>query len=140
MCQERGVRNLVAVDITEVQFSGLRSRFPEYLFRCQDASRSVPAGPFDLVLLLDVIEHVVTDDGLRGLLGNLENETAAGGIMAISFPPPAAGRSNLYYLRFWPVEHVVKSLPRSELIRQVAFRDGTLLLLRRCDRNPEGRT
>lgn len=132
LCQERGVVDYAGIDITDARFPDLRARFPGYLFVVGDACVSVPNGPFDLVIYIDVIEHVVTESKLLALLDNMRRVLAPGGRLVIAFPPWSVGRVNLYYLRFWPVEFVLAGLRPLEVMAQRDFRVGQLYVLERA--------
>lgn len=139
VCHERGIETLTALDITDSRFPDLRHRFPGYRFLVGDATKGVPEGRFQLVLIMDVIEHVVSLSSLQDMLRYVESATVPGGLLAISFPPPSDGRRDLYYLKFWPVDTVLAMLPGCTLVSSVGFRDGILLLLRRNGGHEEGR-
>ncbi len=128
---ERGVRDLVGYDITDIQFEGLRHRFPDFRFLKGDATEALPAGSFGLILILDVIEHVVTPTALEAILQNAVAALEPDGLVVVSFPPPSQRRRDLFYLRFWEIERVAGLLAPCVVGPPVRFRDGVVLLGRR---------
>jgi SAM-dependent methyltransferase len=95
----------VGVDITAVQFPSLRARFPGYEFVEADITEqlSVDLGRFDVVLMLDVIEHIVSDDRLDCAIANLERLLRPGGAWILSGLGTREGRQ-FFYLRWWTAD------------------------------------
>ncbi len=134
LCRERNVVDYTGLDITTARFADLRAAYPGYRFLKGDASESVPTGPFDLVLCIDVIEHVVSRDQLSAFLHGLVGAVAPGGVLALAYPPKDRGRVDLYYLRFWPQDLVRQCLEPLRERCEVDFRVGRLFLYEReCD-------
>jgi SAM-dependent methyltransferase len=103
--QEAGVPSLVGVDITEALFPMLRTQFPDYEFRVADITADPIVGEFDLILMIDVLEHIVTDVGLRNAAGHLRGALAPGGFLLLG-PVMARARRHLFYVRFWSTNQI----------------------------------
>lgn len=94
------------------------------------ASTTAPAGPFDLALLLDVLEHVDDD---RGFLGAVVDRVVGGGHVLISVPCwprlfSAHDRALAHVRRYTPA--TCRALAHSaglELVRSGGFFHGLLL-------------
>ena len=133
LLHQRGLVRVVAQDITDARFEDLRNRFPEYSFIKDDATERFPVEPADLILVLDVIEHVVEVERLHSLLGLAQERLVPGGLLFLSFPPPGASRRNRFYLHYWTEQEVGLPLTNCELVERISFRDGILLGFRKLE-------
>jgi len=58
--QENGGKKYLGVDITDVLFPMLRREFPGFEFRRLDISMENLSGKFDLVIMIDVTQHIIS--------------------------------------------------------------------------------
>ncbi len=114
------------LDITDAFFPLLREKFPGFRYVRGDITADRIEGEFDVLLMVDVIEHIVTEDKLRSALANVGAMTARGGVLVLA-PVAPRGRRSLFYVRFWSQDEVVGALPGF----QVVERSGRALLLRK---------
>ena len=122
----RGLAQYQGLDITDAFFPLLREKFPGFRYVRGDITADKIEGEFDVVLMVDVIEHIVTEDKLRSALANVGAMTARGGVLVLA-PVAPRGRRSLFYVRFWSQDEVVGALPGF----QVVERSGRALLLRK---------
>lgn len=123
------VAHYTGVDITDSLFPELRSRFPDFEFHQQDITQTPVSETFDLVLLIDVAEHIVEEEAFRAAVANLEAAVTPGGYLLIG-PFVEAPKRHLFYVRFWSTSEA-RSMIRLNEIDETPFRDGRLLLYRR---------
>jgi 2-polyprenyl-3-methyl-5-hydroxy-6-metoxy-1,4-benzoquinol methylase len=128
-----GVRSYVGLDITDTLFDRLQSEFPSYQFRRADISEQHVTGYFDLVLMLDVLEHIVDEGRLSDALANARLALKAGGILAVSLPMAEGSPRSLFYLRLWDFKDICGRLSGLILSTPVQWRDGQLILARLTD-------
>jgi len=122
----RGLTQYQGFDITDAFFPMLREKFPGFRYDRGDITADRIEGEFDVVLMVDVIEHIVTEDKFRSALANVGAMTARGGVLMLA-PVAPRGRRSLFYVRFWSQDEVVGALPGF----QVVERSGRALLLRK---------
>ena len=105
-----GVSSYVGLDITDVLFPELRDRFPEFDFEQGDITTDEVEGTFDLIVLIDVIEHIVEDEKLSSAMEQLKGVLVPGGVLVLA---PVAQRPthHLFYVRFWSLEEVCERFP-----------------------------
>jgi SAM-dependent methyltransferase len=125
-----GGRDYTALDITDVLFPALRARHPAARFEVQDITEQPIAGRYDLVLMIDVLEHIVEPAKCHRALDHLAAAVAPGGLLLLAFPPAAPGRIDLFYLRFWPRDEVLRHFAGWDRTTDEPFRDGVLVGLR----------
>ena len=126
LMHRRGLTKYAGFDIADVFFPMLREKFPGFEYVRGDITADRLADEFDVVLMIDVIEHIVTEAKLMSALSNVGAMTAKGGVVAIA-PVVSRARHSLFYVRFWTEEDVVRGLPGFEVVE----RTGRTLLLRK---------
>ena len=126
LLRERGLTRYQGFDITDTFFPMLRQRFPGFDYVRGDITAGRVASEFDVVLMIDVIEHIVTEAKFMSALANVNAMMAKGGVLALA-PVAQRGRRSLFYVRFWTEEDVLRGLPDF----QVVERGGRALLLRK---------
>jgi SAM-dependent methyltransferase len=78
------VARYMGIDITDALFDLLRSRFPTYEFLCGRLQELPIEGPFDLIVMIDVTQHIVDDDELRSALGRIRSLLAKHGVFIVT--------------------------------------------------------
>lgn len=127
---EQGVQCYVGVDITDVFFHQLRERHPGFEFIRQDVTADKLGGEFDLILMVDVIEHITHRDRLRAAFENVKGCLAEGGIFMVA-PVPEKGKRSLFYVRFWSLEEIVSNFAGFDVGDPVPFRYNRMLAIRK---------
>jgi SAM-dependent methyltransferase len=81
-----GAREVAGSDLTGVAVERLRSRFPDGIFHQLDLTGSLPAdlGQFDAVSAMDVLFHIVDDDGYARAIENLARLLVPGGVVVLT--------------------------------------------------------
>lgn len=122
----RNLAHYQGLDITDVFFPMLRNQFPGYKYIRGDITKRGVEGEFDVVLMIDVVEHIVTEEKFMSALANVNAMIPKGGVLVLA-PVAPRGRRSLFYVRFWTEEDVLRGLPNF----QVEERNGRALLLRK---------
>jgi hypothetical protein len=108
----------------------LKSEMPAIELRQGDVTADPIDGTFQIAVMIDVIEHIVTDDAFHSAMGNISKAVADDGQFILGPVLERHGR-HLYYVHFWTEEDARAALPGWNVVDSVAFRSGRLLLLRR---------
>jgi len=85
-----GVKNLTGIDIAKVAVKNLQKKFPDYKFIQADISEiQLQENFYNLITVIDVIFHIVSDELFFKVLENLKKSLAPAGIIVITdrFPP-----------------------------------------------------
>ena len=126
-----GARNYTGLDITDTLFPVLTKEFPEFSFVKADICRNPVGGPYDLVIMIDVLEHIVEEDKLASALGNIRDATAPGGVFLVALPFRQRPGRRFFYLRFWRKEDIVANFPGWGISPELSFRGGSIFALER---------
>jgi 2-polyprenyl-3-methyl-5-hydroxy-6-metoxy-1,4-benzoquinol methylase len=121
---KRGLLAYQGLDITDAFFPVLRRKFPQFDYIQGDISATCLPEKFDVVLMIDVIEHIVTQQKFAAALANVNSMLANGGLLVLA-PVAARGRRSLFYVRFWTEQDVSNALPELETLEH---RGRTMLL------------
>lgn len=130
LLQEQGVNRYLGVDITDALFPALTGRFPGFRFIRRDITTDLIDGEFDLILMIDVIEHIVGEAKLDFAMSNVQRCLAENGCFLVA-PVAAQGRRSLFYVRFWSVEDIRRRLPGCLSGAPIPFRYSHLLVARK---------
>jgi hypothetical protein len=87
-------------------------------------------GTYDLVMMIDVAEHIVSTEAFDRCVANLAGVVAPGGILLVG-PLLERGARHLFYVRFWSTGDVLEQLPTFDHLGDVTFRNGMLASFRR---------
>lgn len=127
---ERGGLQYCGIDITDVLFPSLEMRHPGYRFRILDVCREDIPGTFDVVLMIDVTQHIVDEDLFVYAMRNVRSHLAAGGVFFVtSGLSPERVRRGLHVVDR-PLNAYREAFPGYDFGEPVAFRDKFLLTVR----------
>jgi SAM-dependent methyltransferase len=130
-----GVRSYTGVDITDVFFPELRREFRRFTFLKKDVTAERIEGPFDLVVMIDVTEHIVEEEKLAFALETIGNCLSDNGVLLLAQPSQDLGEKNLFYLRFWSLHDIERNMPGFIFAEPVPFRMGYLVSIRKTKRS-----
>ncbi len=105
-------------------------RYPEVEFVVGDAVKELPGcdGGYDVILAIDITQHIVLDDALADIIHNVMDVTAENGVFAFTTWNEANARSSRYEksrsLKFYRSFFYP---PRWTLSPPVTFRDKYLV-------------
>jgi SAM-dependent methyltransferase len=131
VCRRQGNVDYTGVDITDVLFPELRGRYPSYRFLKADVTTDPLPGRFDVVLMIDVVEHIVEEAALRAAMRSVRDALKPGSAFVVALPHAAneTGPQNLFYLRFWPRSAIRECFVDLRCTAAVPFRNGDLFAL-----------
>jgi SAM-dependent methyltransferase len=109
----QGPASFTGIDVTDVMFDDLRSRHPGFQFVHADISGDLPPfdQPFDIVLMIDVVQHIVSAARLDTALANVERLMAPGGVFIISGLRTGLPLRGVFNVRRWPESQILDRLP-----------------------------
>lgn len=129
---EEGVSDYTGVDLTSVLFPQLEARFPEYRFIVANAATENLAQKlqrrFDVILLLDVIQNIVTQEKFDALMANVKSLLDDRGICLIA-PIMPETKKHMYYMHFWSLPDLQRNFPGFRLGRMIPFRHDHIISL-----------
>jgi len=96
--REAGGSSYLGVDIVDTLFEGLRESFPGFRFEIFDAgTREIP-GIYDLVIMMDVLQHITDEEKFVFAVRNAQSRLSSGGTLIIATSIGAAKRHSFYFV------------------------------------------
>lgn len=128
--RDLGVKNYTGIDIVNILFPQLCEIFPDYEFIKKDISKDAVSGKYDLIVMINVLEHIVTDAGYDIAANNLKSCINDNGIIVLG-PIMGRSRKRLFYLRDWSMGDT-KYRFKNYIFEEIKpFRYGTLIVIRK---------
>lgn len=105
----QGVSNYLGVDIASTLFPGLRTNLPGYDFRKLDVSTQPLEGSFNLIIAMDVLQHITDDAKFRYAIANMQSHLSPSGVIVISTNLAGSGVTGdsdrpMFYMVNRPIE------------------------------------
>ena len=127
---ENGARRYTGLDITDALFEHLRHRFPGFHFQKQDITAEPITGKYDLILFIDVIEHIVQEAKMLSALHHIQEALNPGGVLLFA-PFMKKGRKEHFHLRLWTYEELAPHLKPLKIGPLKPFRYGHIAAVRK---------
>jgi SAM-dependent methyltransferase len=135
----RGVAHYTGNDITPVSVTTLRQRYPDFKFVQGDAGEiTLPPAAYDLVLMIDVTQHITDDAAFARAMHNVWQAIAPGGTFLVTYWDP--GTNKMLATRF-RLNRIEKPRPLSaytaawgggsRVLNTIAFNDKHLAVVRK---------
>lgn len=127
-----GAKDYLGVDITDVLFPKLQEKVPEFNFLQKDITTDLIEGEFDLVVMIDVIEHIVNESKFTSAMETIKKCLSKQGLFIIA-PLVEVKRRELFYVNFWSLEDLEKRFINHQFSKLTPFRNGYILSIRKND-------
>jgi SAM-dependent methyltransferase len=122
LLQKIGVVNYTGIDITDYHFSILRSEYKNYSFIKKDICTDEIEGLYDLILMIDVTQHITSDKKFNKAMANISKHLAPSGIfLATSWLD--SNKRNAFYERSRSIESYKNNFLGYHFSNPIPFRD-----------------
>jgi 2-polyprenyl-3-methyl-5-hydroxy-6-metoxy-1,4-benzoquinol methylase len=128
LLHELGVKNFTAIDITDTFFKDLQTKFPGYHFQKKDITTDQLENSYDLIIFIDVIEHIVTPEKLRQAMIHVRQALKKGGSLVIA-PLMNTREKKLFHLHLWTLEDVTSHFQGLKVSEPIPFRYGSIVTI-----------
>ncbi len=124
LLHEIRVKDYVGIDITDVLFDEIKDALPEanlHLMKL-DIAESLPPGKFDLVIMIDVTQHIVDDDAFSNGMQNIRRCLVPGGFLFITSLLEDLGQIT-FHQRYRAMNSFEKEFKNDKIGTPIVFRD-----------------
>lgn len=130
---QEGVSDLTGLDITDVFFEDFRRRFSNFKFLKGDVATSELPQRYDVILMFDVLEHIVTKEKLAKTLENIANTLKPGGVFFLTgFYLNRKSRDYIFYNKIWSLMDITPHLGALTVEGEILpYRDNYLATFRK---------
>lgn len=129
LLRKLGVQDYTAIDITGVLFPKLKSKFPEFKFIKKDVTQGVIEGTYDLILMIDVMQHIVNDSKLDFCFKNIKHCLSKKGVFILS-PITEKTEKHLYYIKWRSLEDIANKFHGYKISTPISFRGDSLIIIK----------
>lgn len=131
--RKNGARNYTGIDITDVLFTQLQAKFPGYHFLQRDVTAGRIEGQHDLVVMMDVIQHIVNRQKLLSALENVRGCLRPNGIFIVA-PLAVSSKRHLFHVHRWSVNELSGVFREDYSKKIIPFREGEELAVIRSNK------
>ena len=138
--QDAGVGDYLGVDIIEDRFEELREMFGDRAFRQMDVTEETLEGTYDLIVMVDVTQHIVDDEKFSAAMQNIREHLADEGVFIVTSWCAEERRKRTYYEVARPMSYYTKEFGGYHFSEIIPFRDKFIFSIRKhasqcnCDR------
>ena len=126
---ELGASEYVGVDITNTLFDKLTAEFSDFQFLKIDVATEPLDASFDIVIMIDVTQHIVTSEKFSHAMQNIRSHLNPGGLFIVTSWLDATARSN-FYETSRDLADYQHEFPNCEFTEPVPFRDKFIFSVR----------
>jgi len=126
----QGVTRYLGVDIVDTLFEGLRARLPSFQFQRLDIATEPLNGAYDLILAMDVLQHIVDQKKFAFALENIRAHLSETGIVIIATDIGPFRRQSYYMVRR-PLEMFRAAFPGFAISEPVGYAESIVFSLQR---------
>lgn len=126
------------LDITDANFEAIAARHPQaHLVKgnAADAGALPMDAEFDVIVMIDVIHHVVTDSDFDAIMANVRRCLAPGGTFVITPFAESASRP-FFYVRWWTLAELSARFTGYRMGNPTPFRDNTMITVHAPQTHP----
>jgi len=138
--RDNGVRRYLGADIIDDRFEVLRSRFPDYSFRQLDITKEPLDSSYDLIIMIDVTQHIVDDRKFSAAMQNVRSHLAEDGVFIVTSWNAEKRTQRTYYEVARPISCYASEFAGYHFSDIIPFRDKFIFSIRKhrftgdCDR------
>ena len=115
------------LDVTDVNFDRIAKRHPTFKLTKGNATEPIDLGEvFNVIVMIDVIHHVVTDREFHALISNVKKWMAPEGVFLIT-PISAKKGKEYFYVRWWTMSELKSVFEGYHIGNPQTFRGNTLV-------------
>lgn len=120
---DRGCKDYTGVDISDVTITELRQRFDSGKFDVLDISSARLKRQFDLIIMIDVTQHIVSDRKFSKAMGNIKSMLADEGRFVVTSWLVSAPEKERFYEIKRPMSCYQKAFAGFTISNPIQFRD-----------------
>jgi SAM-dependent methyltransferase len=125
-----GVKKYTGLDITDTLFAKHKENFADYEFVKKDITTEKVEGKYDLIIMIEVLEHIVNDNKLSFAMENVKNCLTDDGVFIISSIWDK-GKKHMFYVRRWTLDEIKQRFEGYTFSEPLPFRSANIITIRK---------
>jgi SAM-dependent methyltransferase len=127
---EVGVKQYVGFDITDILFAQLKQEFPAAQFRKGNVSQDEIEGEYDVIVMVDVTQHITNDDFFAFAMQNIRSHLSETGVFIVTSWLRDKAQINFHEVAR-PMSEYTKEFPDYEISAPIPFRDKYIFAIKK---------
>ena len=127
---DRGGESYTGIDITDALFEQLRDVYSNCQFVKLDVSTQPIKGHFDLIIMIDVAQHITNDEKFSYAMQNIQKHLKDEGVFIVT-ADLSDGKRDSFYERSKSMEQFRKEFPECSFSDPIPFRDKYIFFIRK---------
>ena len=123
----QGASNATCVDITDILFPDLSKKYSNYIFKKLDISREALNDKYDVIIMIDVVQHIVADDKFLFAMKNIQNALNKNGFLIIA-PINYKETKSMFHVHFRTADAFEKALSDISFFNLEFFYNNQILI------------
>jgi hypothetical protein len=128
--KNKGVKDYKGLDIADVLFENHREKFPDYNFVKCDITRDKVEGLFDLIIMIDVSQHIVNEEKIISAFNTIKDCMGENSVFLIA-PLTSVSKKHHFYVHSWSPEFVKNQFKDFEFKEFTGYRGNSGLVIRK---------
>jgi len=130
VCFENGAKHYLGIDVTDTLLDELREKLPGFEFRKLDITKEQLEGLFDLIIMIDVTQHITDEEKFSFAMQNIKSHLADRGVFVVTSSLSERAQLN-YYVVSRPLEAYRKEFPDFVFSTPLPYRDKFIFTIKR---------
>jgi SAM-dependent methyltransferase len=126
---EKGCVNYTGVDITNVLFIKLKKQYLCYKFKKLDITKEKLENCYDLIIMIDVSQHITTDKKFKFAMNNVKNSLKKDGLFIVTSWLNKTVK-NSFYEKSRSIKSYKECFKSKKFSKPVKFRDKYIFTIR----------
>ena len=127
---ENGGKDYLGIDITSVPLEQLRKEYSNFSFRKQDITKEQLKDKYDLIIMIDVTQHIVENGAFAFAMENVSSHLKPGGAFIVTSWLTDDLVQRTYYEVSRPLSYYESYFPDFEFSDPIPFRDKYIFTIR----------
>lgn len=129
ICRKQMVKQYLGVDITDALFGQLRAHYSGFQFKEMDVSTQELKGAFDLIIMIDVTQHITEEQKFSFAMENIKSHLRKHGVFIVTSWLDEKARESFYEIsRSWQTYQ--QAFPGYIFSKPISFRDKYIFSIR----------
>jgi 2-polyprenyl-3-methyl-5-hydroxy-6-metoxy-1,4-benzoquinol methylase len=129
---QKSVSQYLGIDIADTLFEGLRSQLPGFRFSQVDISTQQISGTYDLIIAMDVLQHITDDYKFAYAIENIKAHLSEDGVVVISINLGENERPSFYMVKR-PLKTFQKMFPGFVISEPKPYADSHVFSIKRIE-------
>ncbi len=131
LLRDAGATNYLGIDIMGDRFGDLLKEYPSFSFRKCDVTSEDLDGRFEIIIMIDVTQHIVDDNKFSAAMHNIRSHLADDGVFVVTSWLSSKWTRRTFYEVARPMCYYTREFAGCRFSEPVPFRDKFIFSIRK---------